>query len=95
MEIEMIQISNLLITSFTSGLMYLGPESIMPIASVLAAIIGVILILWRYLIGIIKRAYKYLYHKITRTPVPEPIIIDLDDEEDDPISQDVVTRQDV
>jgi hypothetical protein len=79
-------LSNLIILSISSGHQYLGPESIMPIASIIAAVIGIILILWRYILSFLKRTYKYLYHKITRKPIPEPATLDL--EEDDDVLQD-------
>lgn len=74
----MFNIHELVFISLTSGLLYLGPESIMPLASIIAAIIGVILIFWRYIISIIKKAY----HKVLRKPLPEPIAMDLDTDED-------------
>ncbi len=80
-------LNNLIFLSISSGHQYLGPESIMPIASIIAAVIGFILILWRYILSFLKRSYKYLYHKITRKPLPEPVTLDLD--EDDDFLQDV------
>lgn len=68
----------LVIISLTTGLLYIGPESVMPLATVVAAVIGVILILWRYVISFIKKAY----HKVLRKPLPEPITLDLDVDED-------------
>jgi hypothetical protein len=48
--------------------MYLGPETIMPIASALAAIAGVLLMFWRRLVGFarvtkqsISRAFSRLF----------------------------------
>ena len=38
--------------------MYLGPETIMPLASVLAAVIGVLLIAWRYVLAFFKKVFK-------------------------------------
>ena len=40
---------------FTSGLFYLGPETIMPLASILATILGFLLIFWRAILRFIKR----------------------------------------
>ena len=75
--------------SITSGLQYLGPESIMPLASIIAALIGFVLILWRQIFSFLKKTYKYLYYKITRKPIPEPINLDLVDEDEDDIAQDL------
>lgn len=73
--------SYVILLAFSSGLLYLGPESIMPLASIIAAIVGVILIFWRYITSFIKKTAKYLYYKITQKPIPEPVNLDLDDEE--------------
>lgn len=35
--------------------MYLGPETVLPLASVLAAAIGVILMFWRTVIGFVRQ----------------------------------------
>jgi hypothetical protein len=43
---------------FTSGLLYLGPETMMPLVSLLAALIGIILIFWRYIFSFIKKIFK-------------------------------------
>jgi hypothetical protein len=83
----MINLYPVLLSSILSGHQYLGPESIMPIASIIAAVIGFILILWRYILSFIKKIYKHLYYKITRKPIPEPVSLDLD--EDDDVLQDV------
>ena len=37
---------------------YLGPETVMPIASIIATIIGVILIFWRFVWGSLKKIFK-------------------------------------
>jgi hypothetical protein len=47
---------DLLKTNFV--LFYLGPETIMPLASILATIVGVLLIGWRFFIGIFKKIFK-------------------------------------
>lgn len=51
---------------------YLGPDVIMPLASILAAILGVILIFWRFLFNSAKRMYKALIRKFSKaTPETE------------------------
>ncbi|MCC6569169.1 MAG: hypothetical protein IT315_08025 [Anaerolineales bacterium] len=37
---------------------YLGPETLMPIASVLAAIAGFFLMFWRIIVKFVKKAYR-------------------------------------
>jgi hypothetical protein len=53
--------------------LYLGPETVMPLASILAGIVGVLLIFWRFAFGFAKRSFRFVIRKITRQPDPEPI----------------------
>jgi hypothetical protein len=39
---------------------YLGPQTVLPLASFLAAIIGILLIFWRYLVRSVRRAIRAL-----------------------------------
>jgi len=61
---------------------YLGPETLMPLASILAAIAGFFLIFWR----LIVRFFKTMYRKIRGLPDEAPPEFDdeemLDDEQD-------------
>lgn len=41
-----------------TGLGYLGPETLMPLASILAAIAGFFLIFWRVIVKFAKSAYR-------------------------------------
>ena len=43
--------------------MYIGPETIMPLASALAAISGVILLFWRKMVGF----FRMTVQAVTRT----------------------------
>jgi hypothetical protein len=65
---------------FTSGLLYLGPESIMPLASAIAAIIGIILIFWRAIFTRAKKLIRLVISKITGKPIIEPEYVDAGDE---------------
>jgi len=56
---------------------YLGPETIMPLASILAAIAGFFLIFWRY----IARIAKTIYRKIRG--LPREIPPEMDDDKTD------------
>jgi hypothetical protein len=42
----------------TGSLLYLGPETALPLASFLAAIIGFLLIGWRWIWALVKRIYR-------------------------------------
>ena len=43
--------------------MYIGPETLMPLASILAAIAGVLMLFWRKTVEIFKNSVQF----ITRT----------------------------
>ena len=45
---------------FTGSLFYLGPETIMPLASILATILGFLLIFWRAIIRFIKKRILHI-----------------------------------
>jgi len=42
---------------------YVGPDVILPFASVLAAILGVIMIAWRFILTAIRRTYYFVLGK--------------------------------
>ena len=42
-------------------LLYLGPETIMPVTSVLAAVVGVLLIFWRYVAAVARNGFKRVF----------------------------------
>jgi hypothetical protein len=54
---------------------YLGPDTLLPLASVLAAIAGFFLIFWR----LIVRFFKTIYRKIRGLPDEVPPEMDLED----------------
>jgi hypothetical protein len=60
----------------TGGLMYLGPDSIMPIASAIAAIIGILLIFWRAIFTRTKKLVRRGISRITGKPYVEPEYVD-------------------
>jgi hypothetical protein len=41
--------------------MYLGPETLMPIASALAAIIGVVLMFWRRTVAFVRAGFSRVF----------------------------------
>jgi len=43
-----------------NGRGYLGPETLMPLASILAAIAGFFLMFWRVIVKFVKRTYRKL-----------------------------------
>lgn len=54
---------------------YLGPETLMPLASILAAIAGFFLIFWRLIVRMVKTAYR----KIRGLPEEVPPDVDVED----------------
>ncbi len=54
---------------------YLGPETLMPLASILAAIVGVFLMFWRVIIKFVKKTYR----KIRGLPDEVPPEIDIEE----------------
>lgn len=67
----------------TGGLLYLGPDTIMPIASAIAAIIGILLIFWRAIFSRAKKLIRIGISKITGKPIVEPEYVDAGSEYQD------------
>ena len=64
-----------LVTAFV--FLYIGPELILPIASFIASIVGVLLMFWRYIVRMVRK----LFRRITGR-ADEPDFDDLDAEID-------------
>lgn len=45
--------------------MYVGPETLMPLASAIAAVAGVVLMFWRRTVGIVRASFTFLSRKIS------------------------------
>ena len=63
------------LTTPMSPPLYLGPDTLLPIASLFAAIAGFFLIFWR----LIVRFFKTIYRKVRGLPEEVPPEMDLDD----------------
>ena len=46
--------------------MYVGPETLMPLASVLAAVVGVLLMFWRKTAGLARATYRFVARQFSR-----------------------------
>ena len=46
--------------------MYVGPETLMPLASALAAVAGVALMFWRKTVGAFRAGYGFLRSAVSR-----------------------------
>lgn len=53
-------------------LLYAGPDQILPLVSILGTIVGFLLIWWRRLIMLIRKAVRYFSRKPQPTASPEP-----------------------
>lgn len=49
---------------------YLGPQTVLPLASVLAAAIGVILMFWRYIAATVRKAFQVLFKRTSPDATP-------------------------
>jgi len=45
--------------------MYIGPEAFMPIASVVAAIVGVLLLFWRRTVALVRAGFQTISRRLT------------------------------
>jgi len=50
--------------------MYVGPDSLMPLASAIAAVIGVLLMFWRRTVAIMRALARFFIRKFTRLFAP-------------------------
>jgi hypothetical protein len=58
----------------TVGLLYLGPDTVLPLASIIAGAIGIILMFWRRLMGGLRTSYETLFHReqeVVNSPTPD------------------------
>jgi hypothetical protein len=46
--------------------MYIGPETLMPVGSALAAILGVLLIFWRRTVATVRSAGRFITRTMSR-----------------------------
>jgi hypothetical protein len=47
---------------------YIGPETILPVTSALAAALGILLMFWQYVIGLVKKPFQLLFGKKPQPP---------------------------
>ena len=45
------------------AVLYVGPETTLPLASALAAIVGILLIVWHRLVGLVRKVWQMLTKK--------------------------------
>ncbi len=58
-------------------LLYFGPETIMPLASILATVIGFLMVFWRFLSRPVKNAWKHLRKTEAGASTSDPAFAEL------------------
>lgn len=53
---------------------YLGPETTLPLASLLGTLVGIVLIFWQFLLGFAKKLFRMLVKKGTAVRLPAPVV---------------------
>ena len=43
--------------------LYVGPDQILPLTSFLGALVGIILIFWRYVVGLAGRVRRFIFRR--------------------------------
>ncbi|MGE0128723.1 MAG: hypothetical protein AB7U82_11645 [Blastocatellales bacterium] len=61
------QISELTLATFVALFFYTGPESILPVASGLTALIGLLLIVWQRLLHFLSRFIQAFQQRLARS----------------------------
>jgi hypothetical protein len=46
---------------------YIGPETMLPLASAFAAIVGAILVCWRWILGFLMKVYRLIFRRSNET----------------------------
>jgi hypothetical protein len=49
-------------------MMYVGPETLMPLASALAAVAGVAIMFWRKTVAMVKASFRFVSRLFSRNP---------------------------
>ena len=57
--------------SFNSLFAYLGPETMLPLASAFAAIVGAILVCWRWIVSFFFKGYSFVFGRSGETKSEE------------------------
>jgi peptidoglycan biosynthesis protein MviN/MurJ (putative lipid II flippase) len=73
------------IALYASGFAYLGPETVLPVATLLATIVGVLLIFWRLIVRLVKKPWRWLFRNRRQTISKEPTTEIVDGEQGEQI----------
>jgi hypothetical protein len=63
MEIQFLALS-FAIQHLSFGLLYAGPDQLLPLASILGAIVGILMIGWQRIVGFMRSAFASVMHKV-------------------------------
>jgi hypothetical protein len=58
-------------------LLYLGPETLMPLASIVGAIIGLLLIFWRVILRFFKKIFRFVSRQHSDPSASDPSFAEL------------------
>jgi hypothetical protein len=67
MTLSFLMVAMALDPALPSVLAYAGPDQILPLASILGAIIGFLLIVWQRVVAVAYRAWKFTMRKVRGT----------------------------
>jgi hypothetical protein len=67
MTLSFLVVSSVVDPVLPSVIAYAGPDQILPIASILGAIIGFLLIVWQRVVAVVYRAWKFTMRKVRGT----------------------------
>ncbi|MCI0591216.1 MAG: hypothetical protein L0Y67_06400 [Gammaproteobacteria bacterium] len=52
--------------SMSALILYIGPETLMPLVSVLTAIIGLLLLVWQHVVALVRRGFQFCKKQASR-----------------------------
>ena len=52
---------------------YVGPETILPIVSAFTAILGAIMICWRWIFALVKKGFRIIFNRPLEEDMGEPM----------------------
>ena len=58
--------------TYTFLLLYVGPDQVMPVASILATIMGFLLIFWHKLVGLLRKIAGVFRRSTAQAPAASP-----------------------
>jgi hypothetical protein len=63
MELSVLEIPRIILA-------YFGPETTLPLASIMGAVVGVLLIFWNFLTGLVAKCFRRVFKKADNASAP-------------------------